>query len=1426
MGASFYGELLIRITADNKALTAGLAKSGAEVESFSKGVQAHAAKQSMAWERIGLGLQNMGRMGTQFFTTPMAVGFGLATYSAIKFENTLLKISNLTGLTTQQSKKYGDSILAMSKNVGVGPQKLAEAFYFIASSGFKANEAMRALNAAAKGSAAGLGDVTTVADVLTGAMNAYGHSNLSAAHAVDILMKTIEVGKAEPEQLTKALGRIMPIASQLGVSLGETGGMIAGLTLTNLSAAEAVTALRGTMMALTAPAKISIEQFKEIGLTYQEVTRSIKDKGLIATLQMLYEKVDGNMLAMRKMIPNTRALNGVLSLLGENYKKNVEIVNEVIDSNGKLDEAFENTRTNTIQKLKVAWASIQASFINIGRVMLPLLADVATAISHMFDAFDRLPTTQKKVILWAAGITAALFPLMMVVGSLSRGISLLIRGSAALTAARAASAAGGAAAAGAGGIGLAAGGALAGLAAMVPQAAIAAVVATAIAIGAKKGIEVGRAELAAGVPTWKAVLDGVWAGVKEPGLWTKRTVDQMMFGDSWDQQLVTRYSAVMDRLANISKDRMIVNAQELSNELKTRFDQLRANTDFLKDIDPGEVKTRAGMKRITSAISRELDIGMKEARMLVTLAFPDLIPQKAVTSSKKHLADLQAELARFTRRMESSKVAGDIVDVNKMKKNIARVTKEIEEVTRDIQRETKKWQQAGSVGAEGFAKGAESKKERAKSAGKALIKFLSVPWTTGALDALNAGKLVGGNFGGGVEKGKGGKKNPGQALATKTLEPLQAAAGEASSAGANVGSSYASALAAQETLAYNAGLLVGMAGARGVKDGAAVGSPSKKGLYYGLMVAEGFRLGIKSGTAKAAEEASTFAQNVMGVLEGALGIGTSITSMREQGLPTLKVARAWAKKAAALIRATVKAMQAEFKNIDVGSKTKGKEAGWKADRFGQIVGMGEGVGSLLSAFMEFTPEKMSAALAAMKTMKTKAKVIAAEVKAIVSALQSAFKGTIVTEFSAGNVGRVLEMVSNLANVIGAFVELGESKIKSSLANLQVAKDNAVVLAAYVLGIVTALRDAFAAVVIKTKVTETIAAAIQMVSDLGGIISTFADLTAEKMAAAESMLRALSEGKAKELADLIQKIVKSIVDVWVDPGLNTTISESMAASVQLAGDVGTIISTFAEMTATSIEKAITGLTAAEAAVPRLIPALNSFIQKLKDAFVEVKGSKELSDATAIAASIVGDIASIVQNLVELTIEKINDAIGGAWTAGNRAKKLTAALMYMVQSFAEAVGVVDLKSMGDVTKVLEALGAIASSIAGIVNELANLTAENIAAAQASGAALGSGFLAGLRSMHDQIVAEARRIVEDTTTALGGGSGGGGGSVAARTSSGYGSKTAVAVVHTDNSSLTINLPPSLSPAQAQQIAQQTINDWEARKTAAMRTAERGRI
>ena len=168
---------------------------------------------------------------------------------ASQFETTFSRIQGLVGLTTSEIDELQEAARRLGPQFGKSGNEAADALFFITSSGLRGADAINVLEASLKGAAIGLGDMNSLANAATAAMNTYGPAVLSGTDAVDALAEAVRLGQFAPEELAGALGRVIPIANELGVSFQETTGLIAGLTRGGLNASEAVTGVRGAMQA-------------------------------------------------------------------------------------------------------------------------------------------------------------------------------------------------------------------------------------------------------------------------------------------------------------------------------------------------------------------------------------------------------------------------------------------------------------------------------------------------------------------------------------------------------------------------------------------------------------------------------------------------------------------------------------------------------------------------------------------------------------------------------------------------------------------------------------------------------------------------------------------------------------------------------------------------------------------------------------------------------------------------------------------------------------------------------------------------------------------------------------------------------------------------------------------------------------------------
>jgi len=379
-------------------------------------------------KKAQVSMMQLGRSMTQFASLPAGIFAGAALANFAKFEFSIAKIVGLVGIADEQAKAWGKDVLNMSGDLGKGANELADALYYITSSGFKGAESMNILKISAQAAASGLGETKQVADIVTSAMNAYGASTLSAAEATNVLVMAVREGKGEPEDLTRAFATVIPISAKLGVQFHEVGGALAALTRLGMPAATAATYLRQTLFTLTKPSKQTRDALKAMGTSAGELRDSLENQGLLHTLRTLGDLTERfGEESMARVFPNIRAFMGVISLLQMDVAEVNEVFENTQNSSSALSDAFAAASETLKFKLNSAVAEGQSMLIKFGealsRSVLPIVESIGRAFKDFGDWFGGLSKDSQDFIAKILGITIAGGPLLLLLSLLKAGFN-------------------------------------------------------------------------------------------------------------------------------------------------------------------------------------------------------------------------------------------------------------------------------------------------------------------------------------------------------------------------------------------------------------------------------------------------------------------------------------------------------------------------------------------------------------------------------------------------------------------------------------------------------------------------------------------------------------------------------------------------------------------------------------------------------------------------------------------------------------------------------------------------------------------------------------------------------------------------------------------------------------------------------------------
>jgi len=284
---------------------------------------------------------------------------------ALRFSTQISEIQTIAPRIDQSFQGLSKEVAAFSQRFNFPLPDVAEAVYQTISDQFTTT-AQRAdiMMAAAKLAKVGVMDLNEAAMLLTGTLNGYGMASSQAETVAAKFFKTIELGRTRGEELTPVIGRLVPIASELGVNLDEVNSSMVALTISSMRVPEAATSFRSAMAALIKPSEDLKKELRALG--YETGQQMIGALGLQGTFLALRDSVNEDVAATAKMFRNIRALNAELRLTGGGADKVAEAMKAMTDVNltdnfNEMYKLFTSTDaqqyTAELNRLKVAMAT-------------------------------------------------------------------------------------------------------------------------------------------------------------------------------------------------------------------------------------------------------------------------------------------------------------------------------------------------------------------------------------------------------------------------------------------------------------------------------------------------------------------------------------------------------------------------------------------------------------------------------------------------------------------------------------------------------------------------------------------------------------------------------------------------------------------------------------------------------------------------------------------------------------------------------------------------------------------------------------------------------------------------------------------------------------------------------------------------------------
>ena len=377
---------------------------------------------------LGSGLKTMGQNMTKYVTTPLT-GLGTASVmTAATFEKSMSNVQALSGATGKDLEDLTNIAKEMGAKTQFSASEAADALGFMALAGWDSSQSMKALPGVldlAAASGMGLADAS---DMVTDYLSAFGEEADQAGRMSDVLAYAQANSNTTTQALGEAFKNCAVNANSFGLDIEQTTALLGKLGDQGLKGSEAGTALNAVFRDMSSKMK---DGAIAIGDTNVKITDANGNFKSMAEIVAGVQKATDGLSESEKMVAlqstftsdSIKAM-GILMNTGSDSIQN--FTNELYNSNGAASEMAATMNDNLSGQITTLKSALEGAAISIGEALLPMVKDLVAWINNLVTWFNSLSPSMQTSIVMAAGLAAAIGPVLIIIGQMSTGIGVLV----------------------------------------------------------------------------------------------------------------------------------------------------------------------------------------------------------------------------------------------------------------------------------------------------------------------------------------------------------------------------------------------------------------------------------------------------------------------------------------------------------------------------------------------------------------------------------------------------------------------------------------------------------------------------------------------------------------------------------------------------------------------------------------------------------------------------------------------------------------------------------------------------------------------------------------------------------------------------------------------------------------------------------------
>lgn len=417
-----------RVEAILSAVDSGFTSKFNQATKAVEKLQTQAGKVSGFASKIGSATESIGRSLTTKLTAPLLATGALGLKTAAQFEKGMSSVRAITNATGTDFTKLKNKALQLGESTSFSASEVTEAMTELAKSGWTTNDVLTGTSGVLDAAAASGENLSSVATIVADTISGFNMKASESGRVADVLTQAANSGTIGINDLGESFKYVGPLSRTMGFNIEEVASALTAMSKSGIKGSEAGTSLRTALTNMVKPTKTMKAAMNELGIEITNQDGSFKslDEILSIMRNSFSGLTDDQKAYYASIIAGKEGQAGLLSLLNMSQKEYDEISKSMKNAGGVAKETAKIMRDNLMDKLEELGGALETLAIRLGDLVIPWLTKFVEKITDVVRAISDMSPEMQKTILKFLAFTAAIGPVLLIGGKITKTLSPVI----------------------------------------------------------------------------------------------------------------------------------------------------------------------------------------------------------------------------------------------------------------------------------------------------------------------------------------------------------------------------------------------------------------------------------------------------------------------------------------------------------------------------------------------------------------------------------------------------------------------------------------------------------------------------------------------------------------------------------------------------------------------------------------------------------------------------------------------------------------------------------------------------------------------------------------------------------------------------------------------------------------------------------------